>query len=255
MPDPAATLRERLSSLFSRITTVLSPNRSSRGGAPIRAIVIHTTEGSYRGTIEWFKREGVNVSSHYVVSDFDTGGDFTEVTRMVPEGEKAWTALSANPTTINYELAGFAARTRAEWLGPYRTQLDTVAALVAEDTLEHGIPVVHGYPGILGHVDLTRYGFPQTHWDPGPGFPWDVFLDRVHGFRQLGIAPEPVELTVRQRNRPADAPTRIPKWAWRLDRWQFHRLGGTEPRPLHPVPIPSWYWPWRAWLHGIGSHK
>ena len=45
--------------------------------------------------------------------------------------------------------------------------------------------------------------------------------------------------------RPKTAPTRIPRWAWRLLRWQ--EQGGHSPRPKTPNTLPAWYALWTAW--------
>lgn len=174
-------LRTNLRSLFDSIKTSLSPSRSSRNGATVKAVVIHTTEssdGSDEGVANYFANPKAEVSSHYIVDSEPLASGFTTVTRIVPEDEKAWTSKSANPTTINYELVGYAKRSRAEWL-KRMPQLRTTAALVADDVLEYGIPVRRSYPGILGHGDLGKYGFANDHTDPGPNFPWEVFLKLV----------------------------------------------------------------------------
>lgn len=255
--DPAAQtrLRDHLKALFSSIGLVLSPNRSSRRGASVQGVVIHTTEsavGSLQGVVNYFRSAGTEVSSHYIVADVaPKGAEFTTVVQMVPESEKAWTARSANPVTINYELVGRASRSREDWLGPYRLQLETTAALVAEDVLQYGIPVRREWPGIVGHCDLDRFGFPNNHWDPGPGFPWDVFLDDVRRYVRLGAAPEPTKVPVPANGRPASAPRLIPAWAWALMKW--HDAGKPEgKRPAAaPAKVPAWYWEWRAWRLGL----
>ena len=44
---------------------------SNRGASQINYIVIHTTQGSYAGTISWFKNASSKVSAHYVVRSSD----------------------------------------------------------------------------------------------------------------------------------------------------------------------------------------
>lgn len=243
----ADVLRSRLSSLFGSIVTRLSPNRSSRRGA-IQCVVIHTTEGSYASAVNWLLNDASDISAHYVVSDIHRPGhEWVEVTAMVPEAEKAWTAKSVNSLAVQYELAGYARRTRQEWLTKYRVQLETTAALVAEDVLQYGIPVKRDFPGILGHGDLGKHGFPNDHTDPGAGFPWDVFLDDVRRFIALGAKPgvKPVKPS---KPRPRCLPeglSRVPKEAWQLAEWQ---LGGRKgPRPKAPRNVEKawpWYWDW-----------
>lgn len=230
---------------------MLSPNRSSRRGASVRLAVIHTTESSdssFQTIVDYFRRNSSQVSSHYVVDALAPKGVlFTRVVQMVPEPEKSWTQRSANPVAVSYELIGRASRTREEWLGKYRSQLETVAALVAEDSLQYGLPVRIGLPGIAGHMHLTGLGFPNDHTDPGKGFPWDVFLDAVKRYRELG---ERVERDVVPARRSpcliASGQTKIPKEWWAHAAWL---LGGKrKPRPsTSPVNIPQkWpgFFPW-----------
>src|SRR4029078_1230864 len=58
---------------------------ASRGAAQINNIVIHTTQGSYSGTISWFKNAAANVSAHYVVRSSDG-----QITQMVDDKNIAW---------------------------------------------------------------------------------------------------------------------------------------------------------------------
>lgn len=209
-------LHSRLAPLFRRVRTRLKPGVLSRPATKIRGAVIHTTEsgrGSLVAIVNYLRNTGVQADSHYVVGDIPFSGGFTEVVRLVPEGKKAWTALSANPYFVQYELIGRAARTRKEWLTTYRAQLRTVAALVAEDVIQYGFPVRHAVPGIVGHRDLKRWGFPQTHTDPGTGFPWDVFLADVRYYLGLTAAiklpkPQPNELAVKRSRRARHAAAR-----------------------------------------------
>jgi N-acetyl-anhydromuramyl-L-alanine amidase AmpD len=260
-------LRARLKGLFGRIGTHQSPNQSSRGGAKVKAAIIHTTESgdfSFDAIVRYLSTQGVSASAHYVVDALAPKGHMlTRVTQLVPETRKAWTALSANPFGVQYELIGRARRTRQEWLGKYRAQLETVAALVADDVLQYGLPIRRAFPGVLGHVDLTRWGFPQTHWDPGPGFPWDVFLDAVRRYVSLGQRPEVTKEPAAATARPAGAPRRIPGWAWDAMRWHDSGPAGARgPRPESVERVirkhgrlPEWYWLWRAWRLGLRTHQ
>lgn len=251
----AAALRARLQPLLTSVKTQLSPNRSSRRGAPVRAVVIHTTEGGFEGSVAWLRNTGSSASSHYVIGDTKLRSGWAEVVRLVPESQKAWTALSANATTVNYELAGYASRTKADWLGRYRAQLETCAALVAEDTATYGIPVRRAYPGILGHVDLSKYGFPQTHHDPGAGFPWTEFLAMVRSYRNKPVKPFQTVQKIKGVGRPKGVPHRVPKWAWALHAYWLKPPKTRGPKPNTPHPVPDWFWQWRAWRMGVTEHR
>lgn len=99
-----------------------------------------------------------------------------------------------NRLGIQHELCG-TLQTRAQWLdmASYAT-LVRAARQTARDCMKWDIPVrkigpaevraayYEGAPGgICGHVDVT-YAFPEDdgdHTDPGPDFPWDVFIALV----------------------------------------------------------------------------
>ena len=249
-PQSQVRLRDRLKDLFSRIPVILSPNRSSRRGASVKLAVVHTTESSdtsFDAIVNYFRRSSSQVSSHYVVDALAPKGElWTRTTQMVPEPEKAWTQRSANPVAVSYELIGRASRTRAEWLGKYRTQLETTAALVAEDTLQYGLPVRIALPGVVGHVHLARLGFPNTHTDPGVGFPWDVFLDAVRRYQELGTKVERDVVKVKPGSCLPAGIYRIPKPWWQHAAWLLS--GKTTKRPsTSPANIgAAWpgFWPW-----------
>lgn len=183
--------------VFDKIRSHPSPNQSSRDGHLIKLAVVHTTESaddSYEAVCDYLSRKGVEASSHYVIDcQRDPKRHFTKVSRLVPEGRKAWTSRSANAVSVNYELVGRASRTRADWLEKYRAQIRTLAALVASDVIQYGLPIKRAYPGICGHGDLNRFGFPNDHTDPGAGFPWDVFLEEVESFVNTGVQKRTVK--------------------------------------------------------------
>ena len=44
--------------------------------------------------------------------------------------------------------------------------------------------LVAGRRGITGHVEVSRAFKRSDHWDPGPGFPIESFLDDVRARQQ-----------------------------------------------------------------------
>ena len=115
--------------------------------------------------------------------------------QCVQEKDIAWHARGGNTDSIGVELAGFARQTRREWADAYSTAvLGRAAALVADICTRRRIPVrwlvagdlVAGRRGITGHVEVSRAFERSDHWDPGPGFPIESFLDRVRRAAQDG---------------------------------------------------------------------
>jgi peptidoglycan hydrolase-like protein with peptidoglycan-binding domain len=168
-----------------------SPCYSSRGGAHVRLIVIHTAEGAL--TIEslgsWFANPNNQVSSH-------TGADDkpNTVGQYVQRGNKAWTAANANPVAVQIELCGFAAWTTDEW-NEHPNMLDNCAKWIAEEAAAFDIPIVKLSPGaaqgsgrgVCQHVDLGGWG--GNHTDCGSQFPIDQVIAMAKGDAQATPTP------------------------------------------------------------------
>ena len=58
---------------------------SGRGGNTVQFIVIHTMQGSYSGSISWFRNPAAMASAHYNIRSSDG-----QVTQMVSNGDTAW---------------------------------------------------------------------------------------------------------------------------------------------------------------------
>ncbi|MFG1628869.1 N-acetylmuramoyl-L-alanine amidase [Kribbella sp. NPDC049227] len=134
--------------------------------AAISTIVIHVTQGSYAGTISWFKNPSAQVSSHYVIRSSDG-----QVTQMVAEKDTAWHVGSENGYTIGIEHEGFV--DQPSWFtdAMYRSS----AALTRNIADRRGIPKDRAH--IKGHVEMPN----QTHTDPGPNWNWDYYMELVNG--------------------------------------------------------------------------
>ncbi len=142
---------------------------ASRGASQIDFIVIHTTQGSYAGTISWFKNPSANVSSHYVVRSSDG-----EVTQMVDDSDIAWHDACFNTNTIGIEHEGYVDAPK-KW---YTQNLyQGSAKLSAWLCDKYGIPRDRKH--ILGHGEAPDC---STHTDPGSGWNWSLYMDLVkHG--------------------------------------------------------------------------
>ncbi|HTK03449.1 MAG TPA: peptidoglycan recognition family protein [Alphaproteobacteria bacterium] len=134
---------------------IQSPYWQSRQGKKIDGIVIHTTVGTYDGTITYFQNNDRSVSAHYVVS---LDGD---ITQMVNENVGANHAGNvSNPTTPvykgfnpNWNTIGIENADNADPAGADRSrQLPALANLVRDICLRNGIPIDRNY--ICGHREL-----------------------------------------------------------------------------------------------------
>jgi N-acetyl-anhydromuramyl-L-alanine amidase AmpD len=142
----------------------------------IKYIFIHDMEGSFDSSISWFQNPAAYASAQYMVRSSD--GD---IVQMVPNEDVSWGVYDwyDNMHGINIENEGFAAQ-GATWFTPvmYRHEATLVRWLAAK----YHIPLDRQH--ILGHDNiptLTSANFPNQHWDPGPFWNWDYFMNLVHG--------------------------------------------------------------------------
>ncbi len=155
---------------------------------PISLVVIHTAEidcspGHARAVAQYFGGASApQASAHYVVGP-------EEVIACVREEDTAWHAPGVNPRAVGVELTARAGWSAETWAAaPAAELLERAAVLVASVCRRHGVPVVRldaagvreGAAGICGHVDVSRAFKKSDHFDPGPRFPWEHFLDLVH---------------------------------------------------------------------------
>lgn len=176
-------------------------------GCP-KLIVIHYTAGhegpdDAEGGAAYDQRRTDGTSTHYYV-------DSNSVIQCVYTWDEAHTARNhGNDLGVQYELCG-TVQTRAQWLDPVSdATLWLAARQAARDAKRYGIPVRRlsvaevraAHPdfgnqptkGFCGHIDCTL-AFPEdhgTHTDPGPEFPWDLFLARV----QQHLDPQQTEVS------------------------------------------------------------
>lgn len=155
------------------VLTKLSPNYSSRDGARIKLIVLHSTESkNYKGTNDlagvasWFANRASEVSSHVVVDDDGTSA------RIVPDALKAWHCAAFNAPSLGIEQIGFASQ--GNWSN---AELDETARWLAHWSRKYGIPLRRGRVigstvvrrGVVTHKQLGLAG--GGHVDPGSNYP------------------------------------------------------------------------------------
>ena len=181
----------------SAIEDLTTCNFSSRSGTEISAITIHDTEGSYAGSISWFKNCDANVSAHYVLRSSDG-----QVTQMVLEVDKAWHVGSENPYTIGFEHEGYAAQ-----LGWYTEAMYQSSADLARDVIQSGYEIPSLRVAYFPWAATTNYNatstpgncirikghqhFPnQTHTDPGANWDWDYYYKLINQATDITVFTE-----------------------------------------------------------------
>jgi N-acetylmuramoyl-L-alanine amidase len=122
---------------------------------------------------------GTKPSAH-MISDNDS------YVRCVRDNDVANAAPGANHDGLQWEMAGYGRQSRDEWLDEYgRELLALTCEGVAQWCVKYDIPARqlsdaeladHRTKGIVGHYQASRVFHLSDHTDPGPGFPWDVFL-------------------------------------------------------------------------------
>ncbi len=170
---------------------------AGRNGGRVRYVVIHMTEGSYYGTLQWFSQANPYQSStHYVIKSSNG-----EITQMVGEANAAWHAgnnhYSLNSIGIEHE--GYTSNLSA-WFTEAMYQ--SSAKLVCAIAKKHGLPV--NSQTIIGHFQIPNpnrlsasaapatwaqwtanrynYGGVSNHFDPSYGtsaWNWDYYLGLV----------------------------------------------------------------------------
>lgn len=158
LPASARLGAEYPGALWSSAST--SNYTSGRSGGSINYIVIHTMQGSYAGSISWFRNPAASASAHYNIRSSDG-----EITQMVSEGDTAWHAgnWTYNQRSIGIEHEGYIADP-GRWYT--EAMYASSARLVRHLCDKYGIPKDRTH--IIGHVEVPG----ATHTDPGSGWDW-----------------------------------------------------------------------------------
>ena len=177
-------------------------SREFSGTRKIRLIVIHSMEFEEKGdTAESCAKYFQNPCDEHGTSRPSAAHlciDNNSIVRCVLDNNIAGGAPGANRDGIQLELSGFARQTEAEWLDDYGKQLlDNAASAAAQFCLRYDIPVrqltndelADGQSkGFVSHAQVSEVFKQSTHTDPGPGFPWKLFLEKVEKDRVARMA-------------------------------------------------------------------
>lgn len=172
----------------------LRPNPANVGGSrPLSAIdmiLVHCTQGdTAAGAANWWARRfiapGSNGSAHVVFDD-------DVMYRAVDDNQVAYGARGYNYQGLHIEIAGWASWSRDTWLS-HMPRLEGAAAFQAAGHKLYGVPFRESTSnGYHSHAGLPG----NDHTDPGPNFPWDVYVPRVKAHLDGQITqppPKPLE--------------------------------------------------------------
>ncbi|HEV7454219.1 MAG TPA: N-acetylmuramoyl-L-alanine amidase [Candidatus Saccharimonadales bacterium] len=141
----------------------------------IKYIIIHDTEGSYDSAINHFIDTHSYVSGNYIIRSSDGA-----ITEMVRPSDVSWGAGDwyVNMHAINIEHEGVAAQ-GAAWYTEAMYQ--SSATLVRYLAQKYDIPLDRQH--IIGHGDVPTLSpgrMAGQHWDPGPYWDWNHYMDLLH---------------------------------------------------------------------------
>ncbi|WP_326702835.1 N-acetylmuramoyl-L-alanine amidase [Streptomyces cyaneofuscatus] len=134
--------------------------------ATVDKVIIHTTQGSYAGSISWYQNPASKVSAHYTIRSSDG-----EVTQSVREKDTAWHAGSVNSSSVGIEHEGYVDNPAWYTEAMYRSS----AALTKHLAARYSIPKDRSH--IIGHSEAPG----ATHTDPGPNWDWNHYMQLVGG--------------------------------------------------------------------------
>ena len=150
---------------------------ANRGEVIIDYIVIHVAQGSYSGTVNWFKDRRASSSAHYVVS---RNG---RVAQCVRNEDIAWHAgwWRTNKKSIGIEHAGYIDNPRSFTGSMYRSS----ARLSAYVCRRFNVPI--NRHRIIGHNQVPGCPGPgggiSCHRDPGTYWNWKRYLHLVRHYK------------------------------------------------------------------------
>ncbi len=168
--------------------------KSHRPISSIDRVVVHVTEGSFWGSIQWLQNPRAHASSHYVVS---RGG---KIVQLVHLSDIAWHAghWGTNAASVGIEHEGFTYGPHGFTASQYRASARLTAWLARRSLM----PI--NRRTIIGHRDVPDgrggRGGASHHTDPGPRWRWGHYLalvKRYAGVEKLSVTPLVPEGTLR----------------------------------------------------------
>ncbi len=157
-------------------------NYTASRSAAVSAVTIHTAQGSYAGTISWFKNASARVSAHYVIRSSDG-----QVTQMVRDAHTAWHVGNQNSYTLGIEHEGYVNNSSWYTSAMYNASAALVRHFCAKYSAiscasaykgapSSGINVLPDSVKIKGHQHFSG----QTHTDPGINWNWASYYNLLN---------------------------------------------------------------------------
>jgi hypothetical protein len=159
---------------------------AKRHASAIRMIVVHVSEGTYRGTISWFRNPRAHASANYVV------GRDGAITQMVPNWDIAWHAGNGwvNRHSVGIEHEGYTATLGTFTDAEYRSSAQLAAALLRRSLLPIDRRHLIGHNQVPDPLHAGLSGGYSHHTDPGRFWDWRRYLSYVRSYAR-GVTPPP----------------------------------------------------------------
>ncbi len=148
-------------------------NFGARRGTKVDLVIVHVTEGSAKSALAWFADARAKSSAHYLVTKAGV------VWEIVHEDDCAWHAgnVEYNRRSVGIECEGLC--DRPDTFTP--AMIEALVRLVGAVCDRHGIPRdrehVIGHNEVPNPKDPSKKGGANGHTDPGPHFPWALFME------------------------------------------------------------------------------
>lgn len=202
-----------------------------RALSDIRHIVIHDMEAPERSTtaeaVAAYFAGGSVVASAHVNIDNDS------LVQSVYDTRVAYHAPGASHDGWGIEQAGYARQTRAEWLDAYSLMvIENSSNAAAQLAIKAQIPLdvlsnaglAANHKGICTHAQVSSVFKRSSHWDPGHGWPMDVWHEYALRWEEywrkgrMEAEPAPVrdpippldyEVAITWKNSPEEGAARV----------------------------------------------
>jgi hypothetical protein len=188
--------------MANRFVQARSYGGAFRSGQP-RLIVIHSLEApprrglAYDLAAGWLQNAGVS-PQHMT----DPG----ETVDTLRPGIVGYHCGNGNQQSVGLEVTGYAGWSKDQWLDPTAFAAVRLDAKQGAAVAKHyGIPmrwlslaqIRNGERGFCTHNDISLTLGGTNHWDPGPNFPYGIFMQMVQQFAGGwdGIKDDPKPVT------------------------------------------------------------
>ncbi|CAN5636078.1 hypothetical protein BH24ACT22_BH24ACT22_14490 [soil metagenome] len=175
--------------------------------APINKIIIHVTQGSWAGAINWFKDSRAGTSAHYTVRSDDG-----KIGQSVREKNIAYHAgnWNYNVTSVGIEHEGYVSESKWFTDSMYRSS----ARLTAYLCKKYRIKISRN--NIIGHNEVPG----ATHTDPGSNWNWTKYMRLVKGYAGSSTSKPAYQQVVDNTSSRFRASR-----AWNTNSWNSQKYG------------------------------